>query len=239
MLDTHCHLLDSDQPYSFYRPVNPHLILSMSVASNQWFSNQQLSHSYAEVFYAVGVHPWFISSNALQDLQNLPSFLKDSKCLAIGEIGLDFSPKHKHSRELQLQIFIQQCSLALEYNRPVSIHAVKSHSEVLRVLKQMPIHGVIHGISASMPICHEYVRLGFKLGVNCSLLNPAAKRVREMVCQMPLDALVLETDFPNACSTLTLDALIQEISLLTGRSISEVIEKTNYNAQQIFDFPEV
>lgn len=236
MIDTHAHLLDSQQDYSFYRPVNLHAVLSMSTNRIQWIQNQNLSIVYSEVYYAIGIHPWFVNDQSLSDLELLESFFHDSKCLAVGEIGLDFSRKHKHSKDLQIAVFERQCVIAEKFNRPVSIHAVKCHNEMLQILNSNHLTGVIHGLSASNEICEQYLKLGFKIGVNASVCNPMAKRIRAMVKFFPLESFVLETDFPNISESLALHQIINEISVLTGRSKAEVIDKTTYNAQQIFRF---
>lgn len=237
MIDTHSHLLDSVQNYYFYRPVeNPSPILSMSTNNVQWRQNQKLAQLYPEVFFAVGIHPWFVSDFSLEELEILKNYLEDAKCLAIGEIGLDFSIKHKATQAIQTEVFTRQCSIAQIHHRPVSIHAVKCHNDMLQILKSVGVTGVIHGLSASKEICQHYLKLGFKIGVNAMVCQPNAKRIREMVIELPLDSFVLETDFPNLLESLNMDAIVNEISFLTGRSKAEVIAKTTYNAQQIFGF---
>ncbi len=236
MIDTHAHLLDSQHDYSFYRPVNSYPILSMSTNYIQWNQNQNLATDYSKIYYAIGIHPWFVNDNSLSELESIDRYFHDRKCLAVGEIGLDFSPKHKHSRDLQIEVFEQQCVLAEKFNRPVSIHAVKCHNEMLQILRSHRLTGIIHGLSASKEICEQYLKLGFKIGVNAMVCNPKAKRVREMVKHFELKSFVLETDFPNISESLELNPILNEISYLTGRSKAEVIDKTTYNAQQIFRF---
>lgn len=236
MIDTHAHLLDSYQDYSFYRPVNFHTVLSMSTHRIQWVQNQHLARDYPEVYYAVGIHPWFVNDQSLSELATLETFFHDSQCISVGEIGLDFSPKHKKSKHLQIEVFQQQCVIAAKYNRPVSIHAIKCHNEMLQILKSHHLTGVIHGLSASKEVCRSYLDLGFQIGVNALVCNLNAKRVREMVSHFPLDSYVLESDFPNISESFELNAIVDEISLLTGRSKAEVLKKTTYNAQRIFKF---
>lgn len=237
MIDTHCHLLDSSQAYSFYRPIKPHPILSMSTLPSQWSLNQNLSLQYPEVFYSVGIHPWYVQEQSLFHLQTIDAFLNDSKCLAIGEIGLDFSPKHKINAELQMAIFTRQCAVAQEINLPVSIHAVKCHNQMLGILKRYSLQGVIHGLSASQEICHEYLKLGFKIGVNAQVCNTNARRIREMVTNLPLEVFVLETDFPNITESLELDLIANEMAVLADSLKDEVIAQTTYNALHIYNFP--
>ncbi|WP_321277130.1 TatD family hydrolase [Thiomicrorhabdus indica] len=236
MIDTHAHILDSQKDYPFYRPVNSYPILSMSTSPEQWPCNQRLSSHYPEVYYAVGVHPWFVSHTTLSTLDSMELFLDDNKCLAVGEIGLDFSPKFKSSQALQREFFYHQCCIAEKFNRPVSIHAVKCHNEMFKILKAFNLSGVVHGLSASKEVCHQYLRLGFKIGINASVCRPMSKRIIEMLTDFPLSSFVLETDFPNISDSLDMNPIINKISQLSCRSKDEVIEKTTYNAEQIFKF---
>jgi len=232
--DTHAHLLDA--PMTLLN----HPTLCVTTDSNQWLSALQYAQSCDYFLPAIGLHPWFVSVCSEQDIADLEQLIQAFPIAALGEIGLDFSLQYKMTRMMQLEVFEQQLELALNFRLPVSIHVVKAHNEMLSLLKQYPVKGVIHGLGSSLQIAHSYLSLGMKIGVNGILCRPNARRYQQMVQQLPLDSFVLETDFPNIhfpeqkAALNDIEQVARRMACLTDKPLSEILDCTYNTASEIF-----
>lgn len=153
-----------------------------------------LSKKYKNVYPTVGIHP----ENAKDDFNNLDKIediLKNEKVLAIGEIGLDYY-YGKETKEIQLDVFNKHLQLAEKYNLPVVIHSRDASLDTLTTLKKYNVKGIIHCFSGSKEMAKEYIKLGYKLGVNGILTFKNSKNIKEVVREIGLESLVLETDSP-------------------------------------------
>ncbi len=209
MIDTHCHLdlvaksLNIDSVIDQARAIGVTHFIVPSTDHQSWSPVRLLSEQYSDVYYALGVHPLFVSEDASKNIASLELLLsQDAKsrrrCVAIGECGLDFF----HGREnegLQTKLFRHQLTLANKYQLPVIIHARKSHQEILAILKQEPVlkGGVIHGFSGSYELAISYIKLGFYIGVGGTITYERAKKTRTTIARLPLNRIVLETDAPD------------------------------------------
>jgi TatD DNase family protein len=149
--------------------------------------------------FALGIHPYFISSATEDDLQTLSDLVQKHRqsVVAVGEIGLDFASAENNPK--QIEFFEQQLSIANNYNLPVIIHHRKSHNELIRILKNTPVNkgGVVHAFSGSMFEAKTYIGLGFKIGVGGTITYQRAGKTRDVIRQLPIESLLLETDAPD------------------------------------------
>ncbi len=155
---------------------------------------------FSQLVYGFGLHPYFIEQHQKSDLDYLEKSLsnKNSQCVAIAEIGLD----KRLTPELwqkQCDFLVSQLGIAKRFNLPVSLHSVKTHSELYTFLKQaqLPETGVIHAFNGSFQQAKNFVDLGYKIGVGGSITYPRANKTRQAIAKLPLEALVLETDSPD------------------------------------------
>jgi len=162
--------------------------------------------------------------------------------VALGEIGLDFSPPYKENRMLQLEVFSQQLNLASCVGKPVSIHVIKAHNEMLSLLSTVSANGVIHGLGASKEIIKRYIDLGFKIGVNGVILRENSRRYHELVICFGLENLVLETDFPHVKIDSLNPPKLGDILLVANKmasllniSLEEVLNQVVQNTHKIFN----
>lgn len=156
-------------------------------------------HNPTRYQLSIGLHPRF--SHPTDALDLMQQQLEHNKNIsAVGEIGLDLSTLAlKQSYTNQLENFIGCIKLAQKYDKPMSIHSVKTHSKVIEILKKYPTDrclGVIHGFSGSKELAQEFIKLGFKLGVGAVICSPTAHKTRATISQIGLENLVLETDCP-------------------------------------------
>ena len=143
--------------------------------------------------YSIGIHPWHIVEDRIdEDLSIIESKLKDEKCLAIGECGLD--KRIEYPIALQQMVFEKQLALAEKYRKPVVIHCVAAFQEVIATKKKMAISVpmIIHGFSKNKETAEHLIANGFYISFGKYLLrNPELELVFKSI---PKERLFLETD---------------------------------------------
>ena len=206
-----------------------------------------LSEQYDFIYAAVGVHPEGVEELTNQDMDWLCELAKKKKVVAIGEIGLDYyyeDPK----RDIQKIWFRKQLEVARKTGLPVVIHSRDAAQDTLDIIKEEhgeQIGGVIHCFSYSPEQAKEYVKMGFYLGIGGVVTFKNAKKLKEVVQEIPLESLVLETDSPYLApvpnrgkrnSSLNLVYVAEEIAGLKGISYEEVVRQTTENAKKLYRF---
>ena len=197
-----------------------------------WDKIEKLTDRYPFVYGAIGVHPDEVGE------------LDEEKMVAVGEIGLDYY-WDKENRDLQKMWFIRQLELARQLDLPVIIHSREAAADTMEIMKQYAgeLSGVIHCFSYSLEQAREYVKMGFYLGIGGVVTFKNAKKLKEVVQEIPLEALVLETDSPYLApvpnrgkrnSSLNLVYVAEEIAGLKGISYEEVVRQTTENAKKLY-----
>ncbi|PMH41180.1 deoxyribonuclease [Vibrio sp. 10N.286.49.B3] len=205
LFDTHCHFdfdvfaPDFEREYQSSQLAGVQKIVLPSVDSSNWQRVMDLSSRYVGIYYALGIHPRFIDSNYHQQISSLQRQLvkRDPRCVAIGECGLDFSSEV--SQSVQEEILSTQILLAIDYKLPLILHCRKSHNRLIQIIKRHKFScgGILHGFTGSFEQAMEWVKMGFFIGVGGSITYPRAAKTRKAIAQLPLSALVLETDAPD------------------------------------------
>ena len=127
---------------------------------------------------------------------------QNPKVKAIGEIGLDYYWEENPEREVQKKAFRMQMELAKELNLPVVIHDRDAHKDTLDILKEYPeVKGVVHCFSGSVEFAKECLKLGYYIGVTGVVTFKNAKVIKEVVKEVPLERLLVETDCPYMAPT--------------------------------------
>jgi len=201
-------------------------------------SDQSLLHA------AYGLHPVFTPEHHPDDLIELERFLQTADVVAVGECGLDFFIPDYDS-ETQMRYFTAQLDLAVQYQLPVIIHARKALDLVLRELRKRPgLRGVIHSFSGSLQQAKQLIDLGFYLGFGGPVTYTRALKLRMLVAELPLSALLIETDAPdqpdaNHHGERNQPAWLPEIASciagLRGITVESVAETTSENAKLLFN----
>ena len=206
LIDTHAHLdlaeFDHDRKALFQKMQGAGIsgALIPAISPSHWQKQLQVAKEY-RCLYALGIHPWYVTEDVEQQLQQLIVVLnkqkQDNGLVALGECGLDKIRSENWS--LQLLAFEQQIAMAIDRKLPLIIHSVRAHNEVLTLLLKYkpPMGGIIHGYYGSLEIAEQYYKLGFKLGIGGLLLNDNAKKLRHTVQNLPINAFVVETDSPS------------------------------------------
>ncbi len=154
-----------------------------------------LSEKYDYIYSACGVHPEEVDNLPHNYIDILRQMAKDEKCVAIGEIGLDYYWR-QDNKDLQKKVFEEQILLAKELDLPIIVHDREAHEDTLNILKKHNPKGVLHCFSGSVEIAKEVLKLGMYIGLGGAVTFKNAKKPVEVAEMLPLDRLLLETDCP-------------------------------------------
>ncbi len=213
-IDTHCHL---DAP-EFAQDVAAvrararergvaHCVLP-AVQVRDFERVRALAHEFGDS-YALGLHPLYVSQAGDGDLARLDEALTrwrdDPHLVAVGEIGLDyFVPElcELPLRERQERLYVAQLKLARKHGLPVILHVRRSADMLLKGLRSVaqgayPWRGIAHAFNGSLQQAQAFVALGLKLGFGGALTYERASNLRKLATELPLEAIVLETDAPD------------------------------------------
>jgi TatD DNase family protein len=205
----------------------------------------ELAHKYDFIYGAVGVHPSDSAELSEDNFDRIRQMSADEKCVAIGEIGLDYYwPEPDH--EIQKKWFVRQLDLAREVGLPVVIHSRDAAADTVQILKDNnagDIGGVVHCFSYSKEVAIECVKMGFYIGVGGVLTFKNGKKMKEVVSEIPIEKIILETDCPYLApepnrgkrnSSLNLPYVVKAMAEIKGISEEEVIDITERNARAMY-----
>ena len=203
VFDTHCHLDDEkfneDREEAWQRMLENDVRHCVCVGSDLASSARclELAKGHPGMFAACGVHPHEAKDAGEGYLDELRNMLMQEKCVALGEIGLDyyydFSP-----RDVQKKVMEEQVNLALDMDMPVIFHIRDAHGDMadyFRGCKRLP-QGVIHCFSGSPEMAKEYAKMGFYISFAGPLTFKKAPNLWEAAKAVPRDRLLVETDSP-------------------------------------------
>lgn len=204
----------------------------------------ELANKYPHIYAAVGVHPHDAINMKEEDIDTLREYAKLPKVVAIGEIGLDyyydFSP-----RDIQRYWFNRQLELCSEVDLPVIIHSREATSETLDMIKSSKVRkGVIHAFSGSVEVAKAYIDMGFYIGVGGVVTFKNAKKLVEVVENISLESILLETDAPylspvpvrgSRNNSQNLGFICNKIAQIAQKNEESVAELTRKNAELLFD----
>lgn len=206
--------------------------------------NKKLSDKYGYLYFAAGFHPENLEGASLSDIEKIREYaVSNKKCVAIGEIGLDYHWMSS-SKEVQKDFFIKHIELAKELDMPVIVHDREAHGDTVDILKATKPKGVLHCFSGSKEMAREIVKLGMYIGINGIATFKNARKSLEVVHEIPLDRLVLETDCPYCApepfrgkrndSTL-IPYIAERIGNEIGIDPQELLSITAENAKRLYN----
>jgi len=273
-IDSHCHLdfnaLRQGLPALLNAAAQASIaaIVIPGVCPDQWAEARTLVTSLSalslspkaeqpRLYTAAGLHPWWIDgyrqigeteSQVVTRFEGeLHTWIVEQAPVALGECGLDGAIDTPLA--LQQRLFECQLRLAAEFQLPLILHVRRCHNEVVRCLDALgagAVTGVVHGFSGSEQQAREYWRRGFALGVGGVITYERAQKTRSAFTQLPLEALLLETDAPDmplsgyqgqVNTPLQLPAVAQVLADLRGLTLAQVAEQTSLNARRLFGLP--
>jgi TatD DNase family protein len=206
-IDTHCHLdaaefdADRDEVARAAERAGVAQIVIPAVARANFATVRALARCTAGGAYALGIHPLFTPQAADDDLdalrREIEASLDDPRFVGIGEIGLDyFVPGLDDER--QWFFYEGQLKLAREFDLPVICHVRKSQDRVLKGLRRAGVkQGIAHAFNGSFQQAHAFIEQGMRLGFGGNVTFERARQIRRLAAELPLDAIVVETDAPD------------------------------------------
>ena len=202
--DTHAHLLseqfDKDREEVIRRIHQQGVTRMLEAGTNLEDSAKgvALAKAHDFIYAAVGIHPHEAEGAPEDAILRLKALAQEEKCIAIGEIGLDyhydFSP-----RERQKEVFSRQVDLACELDLPVIIHDREAHQDVMDVIQQKKgklRRMVMHCYSGSVEMALEYCRMGYYLSFGGTITFQNAKKAEGVLRAIPKERILAETDCP-------------------------------------------
>lgn len=205
-IDTHCHFdfppFTGDESASLQKAAQAGVekIILPAVEANDFERVTALAEQYDALYMALGLHPIVIERHSDACLGRLEDQLAApaDKLVAIGEIGLDLY-REDPQFERQETLLDAQLALAKRYDLPVILHSRRTHDKLAMHLKRhdLPRTGVVHGFAGSLVQAERFIQLGYKIGVGGTITYPRASKTRNVMAQLPLEALLLETDAPD------------------------------------------
>ena len=197
------------------------------------------AEKYPYFYAAVGVHPENIGGGRVSEIEELA---KHRKCVAIGEIGLDYYWVSDNKEE-QKALFEEQLILANRLGLPVIVHDRDAHADTLEILKKHRPRGVVHSFSGSTEMAREILELGMYIGIGGVITFKNAKKLPEVVNRLPEDRFLLETDAPYLTPVpyrgeINHSAMIyytaKKIAEIRNASVESVLNSARKNTEKLF-----
>lgn len=248
-IDSHCHLdlptLGADLPRVLQRAFAADIrhFICPGVTPAGWSGIAATTAAHPSISPAFGIHPQHVCSESHAALPELERYL--AHAVAVGETGLDYTDRES-DRQLQQDIFRQQLRLAVKYSLPVIIHCRHAFADLLRILAEEAagrVSGVMHAFSGSVETAREAVAMGLHIGIAGAVTWNGAIKPVQVVREMPLEQLLLETDSPDltpepyrgrANEPAFLVATAEKIAAIKGVSLEAVALATTRNTERIF-----
>lgn len=248
-IDTHAHYVDpkfdidridllDSMPSN-----NVGMIINPGCNALDSFASVLLAERFDYVYAAVGIHPEELPENFEADFNIIASLTDNPKCIAIGEIGLDYYWDASR-KEDQKYVFERQIELALDKNLPVIIHDRDAHGDCFDIVQNYKsLTGVFHCYSGSAEMAKELLKMGWYLGFDGPVTYKNARKAIEVLDICPIDRILIETDSPylppvpkrgTRNDSSNLKYIVEKIAEVKGLSSEEIETVTTDNAVRLF-----
>lgn len=257
-IDAHCHLADQrleNQIEEIFREaeaVGIGFFMQGGVGPEDWQRQMELSAKYpGKIGLCFGLHPYWVAEHdevlCEMALDSLAPLLP--RAMGVGELGLDFRPHiMKDSRERQIGVFEFQLELVEAIQRPMVLHLVQAHETAIRVLDVWGIpatKGLVHSFNSSWGKAEDFLKRGLYLSVGGPVVWPQNTKLHQVIKDMPLEFLLLESDSPDQPPPRFKQSLNQPASLwdvagkiaeLRQMPVTEILELTTANFKRLFQY---
>jgi len=249
-IDTHIHLDLLAEPALLLQEAEKAGVgawIVPGVAPEQWSEVLATTALHEQIYLAPGIHPQAAGNFQKAHLIKLRQLLTHERAVAIGEVGLDRQLDVPWQQ--QEELFIAMIRLAREREKPLLIHARRSTERILELLQRDggdQIGGIFHAFSGSLETARKVIGLGFLLGVGGVVTSQTARRLPEVIREVPSEALVLETDAPYLTPEphkgqpnrpAHLELIAKKVASLRDWTLEETAQKTTVNACRVLGLP--
>jgi len=239
IIDTHAHFEELSDPQVAVEEARRSGVVGIVAVGQDIESNEKALEVASEnpgfVFPAVGYHPWRLSQNADDDTLSYID-KKLPRCVALGEVGLDYRAKTKKKR--QKAIFLKLIAIAEKHDKPIILHCRYSHETAFRMVKEAGLRkAIFHWYSGPVELIPRIAAEGYYMSACPALLyNPYHAKAIKAV---PLSNLLLETDSPVRYQKLKarpvhVRVTLEEVAKVKAKSLEEIAEHTTKNAKKCF-----
>lgn len=251
-IDVHCHLnyrdysdIDALIGKCYVADVKRIICIGFDVQSSRL--SKEIAEKYEGVYFAAGFHPTELSKYREGDLDIIAELCTHPKCVALGEIGLDYHYPDT-DRPLQQRIFTEQLRLAYELKMPVQIHSRDCAEDMLNMLRQnvgfLKYGALLHCYSHSPEMAEEFAKLGLYFSFGGTSTYKSSKKPKRTIEKLPLDRLLTETDspylaprskygqFPN--TPLSIPEITANMAEIKSVTVEELCVKIEENAKTLF-----
>lgn len=255
LCDSHCHLdypFDGKTVDELIQDGQKHGVerfVTISTETKTMERVAEIGRAHPQVYFTIGVHPHDSKDLRTEDLPMMERLALEPKCVAIGEIGLDYHYDHS-PREVQRAHLEVQLDLALKVKKPIVIHSREGESDLLDALvpyvkKAQGVPGVIHCFSGTEEFGNQCLDLGFMLSFSGIVTFKKADEVRAVALRVPKDRILVETDAPflapiphrgKTCFPWMVRLTAESLATLRGVSFEAIAETTTRNAEKVFRF---
>lgn len=220
-------------------------VVNVASTWNSLEKTRRVVEGHDHMYAAYGIHPDNVYELSDERMEELKAYCRTDRCVAVGEIGLDYH-HGKENREEQIRWFERQLALAAELDLPVIIHSRDAAADTMSILQEQKTGetgGVVHCYSYSVEDALRYVNAGLFIGIGGVVTFKNARRLKETVAAVPLESLVLETDCPYLApephrgtrnSSANLPYVVRAIAEIRHISEEEVEDATYRNAKRLY-----
>lgn len=245
IIDTHCHVIDLEYD-NIDEIINRFKDNIMIISGYDSISNRNvvdIVKKYKNVYGTLGFHPSEVDKFSEEEFNYIKNNINNSKIVGIGEIGLDYH-YGSNNKEKQIKMFKSLLDLAQSENISVVIHTRDAAQDTMNILKNYKLKVDIHCFGYSLEIAKECIKRGYRLGIGGVLTFKNSKKLVEIVSNIPIENILLETDSPYLTpepfrgkknEPFYLSYVIDKISEIKKISIDEIKKITTKNAKEQFD----
>jgi len=247
LIDTHCHISlidDIDMYLMDAERNNVKKIIISGCDKKSIRDGLEIIKRYDNIYMTIGYHPDEVDNLKEEDIQELENIIENNnKIIGIGEIGLDYY-HNDDNKDIQKKYFIKQINLAIKLNLPIIVHTRDAIQDTYDILKEYDVKGILHCYSGSLEMAKLFIDKNFYLGIG-GVLTFKNSHLKEVISEIPLENLVLETDSPYLSpepyrgkknSSKNIKIIAEKLSKIKNVSLEEITNITTNNANVIFDF---
>lgn len=219
-------------------------ILNMSSDYESVKRTVELTKKYDFIYGAVGIHPEHADQYNEEVRKELTEILKGEKFKAVGEVGLDYYWDSNPPKEVQIRVLRDQYELAKSLGMPIIIHDRESHEDILKIAKEYKdVISVFHSYSGSVEMAREIIGIGGYIGISGVLTFKNARKLPDVVKEIPLERMLIETDAPYMAPVPYrgkrnrsdyLIGVADKIAEIRELTTDEVLDITSENMKRLF-----
>jgi TatD DNase family protein len=241
LIDTHCHLEDLEvlkraRAAGVERFVN----IGCDIVTSQ--SAQKFGQNEPNVYFTAGVHPHDAGKAEADYIEQLRQLAADSKCVGIGECGLDYYYDHS-DRVTQRKVFAEQIALSQELGKPLVVHVRDAYADCLEALRNHTGTKIIHCFSGDRGHAKAFLDMGCYLSISGIVTFKNADELRAVVAETPIERLLIETDAPYLAPVphrgkpnepAFVKLVAEKVAEIKNLPLEKVIQVTGDNALKAF-----